>query len=197
LVQVDGQFCAKLRAAGWPSVAGIDISRTRVARARQLYPEIPFYDCPIEEAPIPEQSLDVVVMDSVIEHLPNPIRMVRSLYRFVKPNGMLVLLTPNIESGYFRFLGRRSTGMLAPLVHICPFTGPALSDLLIRAGFAVLSYGSLHSPAYKPLEYLRPLTSGDVKGTVWRAHQEIGGLYSRVIRSGPFLYAVANRPPLS
>jgi SAM-dependent methyltransferase len=190
----DGHFCAELHAAGWPNVTGIEISRPRVARARQLYPEIPFYDCPVGETPIPEQSLDLMVMDSVIEHLPDPVKMVRDLRRFLKPGGTIVLLTPNMESGHFRFLRRRWTGMLAPHVHIFLFTGPALSQLLAQEGFTVSSYGSLHMPVYSPIAYLRRLASGDVKGTLWRAHQEIGGLYGRAIGAGPMLYVVASRP---
>lgn len=189
----DGHFCGELRGAGWPSVAGIEISRTRVARAREFYSEIPFYDCPIADTNIPEQSLDLIVMDSVIEHLPNPFEMVRDLRRYLKSGGMIVLLTPNMESGHFRFLGRRWTGMLAPHAHIFLFTAPALSRLLTQAGFMVSSYGSLHMPTYSPVEYVRRAASGDVKGTLWRAHQEMGGLYGRAIGAGPMLYLVASR----
>src|SRR6188472_4506601 len=33
----DGRLCAELKAAGWPNVMGLDISSTRIARARRLY----------------------------------------------------------------------------------------------------------------------------------------------------------------
>lgn len=189
----DGHFCAELRAAGWPSVSGIEISRTRVARARELYPEVRFYDSALSETGIPEESLDLIVMDSVIEHLPAPAEMIVDLRRFLKPGGKIVLLTPNMDSGHFRLLGRRWTGMLAPHAHIFLFSGSALARLLVRAGFDVLACGSLHMPAYRLSQYLSRLASGDLKGTVWRAHQEIGGLYGRMIHSGPMLYVVAGR----
>src|SRR5215470_9421621 len=38
----DGHLCAELRAIGWKRVAGIEVSRTRVARARRRYPDIEF-----------------------------------------------------------------------------------------------------------------------------------------------------------
>ncbi len=138
-----------------------------------------------------------MVMDSVIEHLPNPVETVRDLRRFLKPGGTIVLLTPNMESGHFRFLGKRWTGMLAPHAHIFMFTGSfSFSPLLERAGFFRFpACGSLHMPAYTvPLKFAERLFSGDVKGAVWRAHQEIGGLYGRAIQSGPMLYVVASRP---
>jgi SAM-dependent methyltransferase len=190
----DGHTCAELHAAGWPSVTGVEISRTRVALARRLYPRIPFYDCPLDETGIPEDSFDLMVMDSVIEHLPNPVELMRDLRRFLKPGGTIVLLTPNMESGHFRFLQRRWTGMLAPHAHIFLFTGAGLSQLLTRAGFTVSTHGSLHMPAYTPVDFVKRLASGDAKGAIWRAHQEIGGMYGRAIGAGPMLYAVASRP---
>jgi SAM-dependent methyltransferase len=190
----DGHFCAELRAAGWPNVSGIEISGTRVARARRLYPEIPFFACPLGGTGIAAASLDLIVMDSVIEHLPRPAQMVNDLRDFLAPGGALVILTPNMECGHFRFLGSRWTGMLAPHAHIFLFTGSGLAQMLTSSGLAVQAIGSLHMPAYRPGEYARRLISGDLKGTLWRAHQEIGGLYGRVIGAGPMLYAVATRP---
>lgn len=190
----DGHFCAELRSAGWPAVVGIEISRTRVARARQLYPEIPFYDCPIGETPTAENSLDLIVMDSVIEHLPSPVDLVADLRRFLKPGGKIVLLTPNMESGHFRFLERRWTGMLAPHAHIFLFHQASISKLLQQAGFVEPLSGTLHMPVYSPFACLGRIAKGDVKGALWRMHQEIGGLYGRAIGSGPMLYAVASRP---
>ena len=190
----DGHTCAELHSAGWPSVTGVEISRSRVARARQMYPQIPFYDCPLGDTGISEESFDLMVMDSVIEHLPKPVAMVRDLRRFLRPGGTIVLLTPNMESGHFRFLQRRWTGMLAPHAHIFLFAAAGLSQLLARAGFRVVKSGSLHMPVCQPADYLKRLLAGDVKGAVWRAHQEIGGFYGRAIGAGPMLYAVATRP---
>lgn len=52
---------------------------------------------------------------------------------------------------------------------------------------------SLHMPAYRLSQYLSRWASGDLKGRAWRAHQEIGGLYGRMINSGPMLYVVSGR----
>ena len=38
---------------------------------------------------------------------------------------------------------------------------------------------------------MRRVLGGDVKGAVWRAMQEMGGVYGRLIGAGPMLYAVA------
>jgi SAM-dependent methyltransferase len=190
----DGHFCAELHAAGWPRVLGIEISKSRCARARQLYPQIPFHSCGLAETGAAPASFDLLVMDSVIEHLPNPVKLVQDLRAFLAPGGKLVMLTPNMESGHFRFLQKRWTGMLAPHAHIFLFTPDSIARLLRDSGLTVEATGSLHMPYYKPGEYAERLFSHDIKGFVWRAHQEIGGFYGRAIGSGPMLYAVASRP---
>lgn len=187
----DGHLCAELRAAGWPIVIGFEVSRTRILRARKFYPGIEFYDRPIAKSGIAPGSLDLIVMDSVIEHLPDPDGMLRELRSFLAPSGRLVVLSPNMESGHFRFLGRRWTGMLAPHAHIFLFTGAALSRLLSNTGYSLDAIGSFHAPPYMPLDYIRRLASGDIKGAVWRLHQELGGFYGRLLGAGPMLYAVA------
>ena len=188
----DGHLCAELRAAGWPTVMGFEMSKTRIERAISHYPGIQFHARPIGDSGVAPRSLDLIVLDSLIEHLPDPAGMLREVRRFLRPKGRLVLLSPNMESGHFRFLGRRWTGMLAPHVHIFLFTGQTLAALLSYTGYSVTAVGSFHARPYTPLEYTRRLASGDIKGTLWRAHQELGGLYGRLLGAGPMLYAVAS-----
>jgi hypothetical protein len=80
---------------------------------------------------------------------------------------------------------------LAPHAHIFLFTGPVLAKLLVRSGWKVTAWGSYHTAPYTLVQALRRLLSGDCKGAIWRAHQEIGAVYGRCINSGPMLYAVA------
>lgn len=187
----DGHLCAELSSIGWRRVIGIEVSRTRVARARKRYPNIEFYDCPLGKTGIPQNSLDLVTMDSVIEHLLDPVAILKEIRSRMKSTSRLLLLTPNMESGHFRFLGRRWTGMLAPHAHIFLFTADSLRLLLKMAGFDVTHSGSLHAPLYTVPEWVRRVVSGDVKGAVWRAHQEIGAVYGKLIGAGPMLYTVA------
>jgi 2-polyprenyl-3-methyl-5-hydroxy-6-metoxy-1,4-benzoquinol methylase len=189
----DGNLCAELRALGWKRSLGLEVSRTRVARARLKYPDLEFYDCPLGMTGLSEQTLDLAVLDSVIEHLPEPVSVLTEIRSYIKPRGLLLLLTPNMESGHFRFLGRRWTGMLAPHAHIFLFAAESLGRLLRNAGFTVTHSGSVHAPVCALSEWFRRLASGDVKGAVWRAHQEMGGLYGRWIGCGPMLYVVATR----
>jgi 2-polyprenyl-3-methyl-5-hydroxy-6-metoxy-1,4-benzoquinol methylase len=67
--------------------------------------------------PVPDRSYHIVVSTEVIEHLENPRAIFREFYRLLRPDGVLIMTTPNQESvrsivgllmgGHFvAFLGR-------------------------------------------------------------------------------------------
>jgi 2-polyprenyl-3-methyl-5-hydroxy-6-metoxy-1,4-benzoquinol methylase len=186
----DGHLCAELKGAGWPEVVGVEASATRATRARALYPNITFYDRTLAKATLKEDSFDLVVMESVIEHLPEPLTQLREVRNFAGSGGRLVVTTPNMDSGHFRLLGRRWTGMLAPHAHIFLFTASSLRTALERAGFRVEAVGSFDLARYTMRQLISRLLSGDVKGALWRTHQELGTAYGRVVHQEPMLYAV-------
>jgi SAM-dependent methyltransferase len=190
----EGRLCFELSQSGCQDVVGVDISRARVARARGLYPGIRFYDRPMDQTDLPRGAADLCVMDNVIEHLTEPQVALESIQRYLKPFGRIVVITPNMESGHFRLLGRRWTPELAPHAHVFLFTAASLSRALVNAGFVVQTVGALHDDPYPIREWTRRLFSGDVKGALWRAHQELGRLYGRAIGAGSMLFAVAQVP---
>jgi 2-polyprenyl-3-methyl-5-hydroxy-6-metoxy-1,4-benzoquinol methylase len=189
----EGGLCAELKATGWPSVVGFDLSRTRISRARKKQPSIEFHDRPFSECGVPEGFFDLVIMDNVVEHLPDPATTLLSVARSLKPGGRLVLITPNMRSGHFRLLGRRWTVELSPHTHIFLFTAQAISRLVSMCGFVVETSGSFHLASYPVREMIRQWRRGEYKEAVWHAMNEAGAVYARLIKSGPMLYAVARR----
>ena len=101
----------------------------------------------VEEADVPAESCDIVFSDSVIEHLPEPIVMMKLAWRVLKPGGIAYLVTPNAEalvnhfrSALFRLAGSSRAPYIEPLVspyHVVGFTPRSLSVLAERAGFEV------------------------------------------------------------
>jgi 2-polyprenyl-3-methyl-5-hydroxy-6-metoxy-1,4-benzoquinol methylase len=189
----EGGLCAELKAAGWPSVIGFDLSRTRVARARKKHPDIEFHDRAFSESGVADSSLDLVILDNVVEHLTDPPATLRSVAQSLRPGGRLVLITPNMRSGQFRLLGRRWTMELSPHAHIFLFTSQALSTLLLMCGLKVEGTGSFHLAPYPVREMLRQWRRGDYKEALWHAMNEAGARYARLIKAGPMVYAVARR----
>ena len=133
----DGQLCDELSRSGWSNVVGLDLSRSRVEGARRRFPAVRFYDRPIQDTDLMPGIADLCVMDNVIEHLVDPADTLATLKPYLRSTGTMVVITPNMESGHFRFLGRRWTPELAPRAHIFLFTAASLRHALERAGFGV------------------------------------------------------------
>ena len=187
----EGQLCAELMRHGWPTVVGVDVSKSRIRRARTLHPRVRFFDVPLAQTDVAPGKFDLVVLDNVIEHLPDPLATVRELRPYLAPNGRLVIITPNMDSGHYRLLRHRWTPELAPHAHIYLFTGLALRRLLSMAGFDVEVTGSFHLAGMPVATMLSRAARGDVKGAVWRAVQDMGSVYGHLIGAGPMLYGIS------
>ncbi len=85
---------------------------------------------------------DVVTMFDVIEHVPDPLSDMRAIYDRLKPGGLFVVSTPNID-GLFPRLSLPLAKMLdhwphaEPPYHLYQFSVGSLSRMLAEAGFAV------------------------------------------------------------
>lgn len=189
----DGHRCAELKDAGWPRVIGFEFSKSRAKRAQSRYPDIEIYDSTIQQSGLDSASLQLVLMEAVIEHMPKPLEQTRDIARFLKPGGYFVLTTPNMDSGNFKLLGSRWTPSLAPHVHLFLFGVASIEALLVRAGLQPVMVGSLQTESYEPMDYVRRALSGDFKGALWRAMQETGSFFGRLTGQGPLLFAVGRK----
>jgi SAM-dependent methyltransferase len=88
----------------------------------------------LEDAALPDESFDVIIMNHVIEHLDDPLATLREINRVLKPAGHLVLETPRYDTLMFKLLGRRERSVSCP-GHIYFFTTQTLRNLYEAAGF--------------------------------------------------------------
>ena len=107
-------------------------------------------------------------MEAVIEHLPNPLKQMREIASFLKPGGLFVLTTPNMDSGNFKLLRSFWTPALAPHVHLFLFGSNSIKALLSQVGLEPVRIGSLQAENYTLADYARRALSGDIKGVAWR-----------------------------
>lgn len=88
---------------------------------------------------------DAVVLSNVLEHVSNPVDMLRHVARILKPGGRLYVSCPNANSWQRILFGRGWINWHVPF-HIVHFTESTLDRTLDTAGFAVTTT-SYASPA--------------------------------------------------
>ena len=138
-----GEFLAALRQNDNWQVVGVEMNERAATHARyKLGLNVHLGDLSMLDLPI--QTLDIVTMWEVLEHLPEPLRGLQTVARLLKPDGVLLLSTPNAQAWQARLWGKWWYGWDIPR-HLYVFTPPALHRLLTRAGFHVVQ--RLHFPA--------------------------------------------------
>ncbi len=117
---------------GWEAI-GVEPSRWAVeqARAQGLH----MIEGTLATSGLADASIDVVTMWDVIEHLTDPLAEVRQAHRLLKPGGLLVVHTMDIDSAFARLMGGRWPWLME--MHVYYFSRRTLAALLTKAEFAV------------------------------------------------------------
>jgi 2-polyprenyl-3-methyl-5-hydroxy-6-metoxy-1,4-benzoquinol methylase len=130
-----GERLQKMRDMGW-SVSGIDFDETAVRKAKARGLDVSCGTIP--GIWFPPETFDVVTMGHVIEHVPDPIAMLKECNRILRPGGRVVLSTPNSSSWGHKLFKKNWRG-LEPPRHLHLFSTSSIKQTLRRAGFARIS----------------------------------------------------------
>ena len=128
----NGQFLAAAAAAGWTAV-GIDFDVEAIAAARRL-PGVEAEVGDLADRRFETASFDAVMLNNVIEHVPDPVAVFAECARLLRPGGRLVMITPNLDALGHRVFGPDWRG-LEPPRHLYLFTARTLRRFARRAGF--------------------------------------------------------------
>lgn len=98
---------------------------------------------------LPRDFFDAVTLWDVIEHLPNPKKIILKIYNSLKPGGIIALATPNVDSLFAKILGAKCPFFIR--MHLVLFSPQTLQQLLEDCGFHVFSrsyYGRVFPISY-------------------------------------------------
>jgi SAM-dependent methyltransferase len=141
----NGEWALLWQRRGW-HIAGIDVNREQVSLARGAGVDARVCDLNRDLIPFADAQFDLIFAGEVIEHLVDTDGFLSEVRRCCKPNGYVLLTTPNLAS--FENRVRLSLGMypkwlnynLQDSGHVRGYTPRVLKKQLAAHGFHVLRH---------------------------------------------------------
>ena len=147
------------------------------------------------------ESFDVVTLNSVLEHVNSPRQMLREVRELLRPEGVVFLIVPNVDSLACRVLHERAA-TFDGRNHLIYFSPRTLTRMLVETGYDVVE---LHTrvaslePILEHLTYREPYGEGAPDDdTVVAAARARGAELERLLeelRLGYKLHCLARRRP--
>jgi SAM-dependent methyltransferase len=193
-----GGFLRSLSGGDW-DLYGVEISLPQARRAEATSGAQVFVG-DILDAPFPDSSFDVITGFHVLEHVYQPVAVIKKLWEWLKPGGLLYLHVPNIQASDAYIFKSYWYGLELPR-HLFHFSPSSLSRLLSAFDFdeirlRTLPYTHIEASIPYVLHELRgklgmaPISSDDlrdVSGITWRVFRKV----LRLCFLNPFGYASA------
>lgn len=98
----------------------------------------------VGDIPVPPHSFDCITAFDVIEHHPNPRKMLQEIHRLIRPGGLVVVGTHDLGNPFAQWYGR-FWRHINPIGHLTYFTRRTLTAMLKNSGFEVVQTGGLHT----------------------------------------------------
>jgi 2-polyprenyl-3-methyl-5-hydroxy-6-metoxy-1,4-benzoquinol methylase len=128
-----GVLLARMKSLGWETEGvEIDPGGVEAARARG----VTVHQGQLADAQFPDNHFDAVHSAHVIEHVYDPVALLRECFRILKPGGRLVVITPNTQGWGHRLFGRAWLN-LDPPRHLILFNARTLRVAAEKQGFTI------------------------------------------------------------
>lgn len=92
-------------------MVAIDGSSEMIAKAKKRKLLNVTFVCSLFEDYKPERKFDTVILSEILEHVADPVQLLKKTRQWVKENGVIVIITPNATSLH------RQIGVLAGILH--------------------------------------------------------------------------------
>ncbi len=137
-----GDLMEKYRSLGW-SVFGIDVSPRACSACRER--GLPVHEGTVFDASLQPGSFDIILLSHLIEHVVEPLAVLRRLVPLLTAGGRIVVTTPNI-AGLGFLLYRSCWYPLDAPRHLFLFDPHTLNLLARKAGLKVRKLRTLSPP---------------------------------------------------
>jgi SAM-dependent methyltransferase len=154
-----GLFLSVAGSGGWKA-SGVEPSRWAVEQGVARY-GVDLRQGTVEELEIHDGSVDALVMLDVLEHLSDPMEVLRKLRPSLDDEGLLALSTVNVDSLHAR--GRRGNWPWFIRSHLHYFRPTTLVQMLRAAGFEMVEWSVV--PRTFHLSYLLDRAEGTFPGS--------------------------------
>ncbi len=135
----EGAFMEAMKRRGW-DVSGTDVSAEAARRTSQRLGAT-IRVGPAEALAFESETYDLVTLWDVLEHLHDPLRVLRRVRSVLRGGGRVLISVPNFGSLEARLLGSRWPHLDVPR-HLGHFTAATLGAMLRAAGFGRVRVGS-------------------------------------------------------
>ena len=134
-----GELLARMDSLGW-NVEGVEPDSSAVCLANRTL-RLSIRCGTLDEQGYPDSCFDAITLDHVVEHVHNPLDLLKECYRILKPGGIIAVKTPNNASLCSRIFGPHWRG-LEPPRHLQIFSSTSLKRVALAANFKISSLRS-------------------------------------------------------
>ena len=129
-----GFFLQEMKSRGWRA-EGVEISQTGRQYVREKW-GIHVYSEPLENLDIRENSFDVVTLFYLIEHVSDPLALLKKVNKILKPGCLILLRWPH-TTPIVRILGplSRKLDLYHTPYHLYDFSPKTMKELLVLSDF--------------------------------------------------------------
>ncbi len=137
-----GSFLIEAQKRGFQGV-GQEISPYFVRFCREEH-QLTVYEGEIEELPLDAEIFDFATAFDVIEHHPDPKKMLTEMHKLLKADGLVVISTHDIGNFYAKRYGKKWR-YINPIGHFTYFSPKTLKQMMQACGFEILYTGGIHT----------------------------------------------------
>jgi len=115
--------------------SGLELSKHGTEYSKKNY-NLEIFNETIEEHSERQLKYDIIIMADVIEHFSNPFKMLETIEKILKPDGLLIFTTYNMDSLYARITGKNYHWILP--MHLFYFSNRTLKKICLENNLKII-----------------------------------------------------------